>query len=160
MQVLTSSTGWKHGGAILRAETWRGPYRMVASDTFANWQGSTANAEDPFTWIDKRGHWHVLYEGVPMPGAHAYSVDGLTWSNISMAADGPDQGAFNLSRPYVSADGQIRNVSYYTARPKLLFDVSGTTPTHLFGATNTPTNGFSVASPLASGKADSSTLAM
>ena len=30
----TSSYGYKHGEAILRADTWRGPYRMVASDTF------------------------------------------------------------------------------------------------------------------------------
>ena len=28
---------------------------------------------------DKRHHWHVLYEGVPMPGAHAYSLDGISW---------------------------------------------------------------------------------
>jgi len=149
-QVLTGSTGWKHGGAILRADDWRGPYRMVASDTFDDWVGSTANAEDPFLWVDKRGHWHVLYEGNPMPGAHAYSIDGLTWSNISMALDGPTEGAFNFSRPYVSADGTHRNVSYYTARPKLLFDRAGTTPTHLYGATNTETCGFSVASPLVS----------
>ena len=41
--------GWKHGEAILTADTWRGPYRLVVSDSdTARWQGTTENAEDPF----------------------------------------------------------------------------------------------------------------
>lgn len=35
-----------------------------------------------FMWVDKRGNWHQLYEGMPMPGAHAWSADGISWSNI------------------------------------------------------------------------------
>ena len=46
--------GFKHGEAIIMADTWRGPYRLVSSDSDARWGGSTANAEDPFMWIDKR----------------------------------------------------------------------------------------------------------
>lgn len=49
--------GFKHGEAILTADTWRGPYRLVSSDSDLRWGGSTANAEDPFMWIDKRGNW-------------------------------------------------------------------------------------------------------
>ena len=53
--VLTHSgqIGWKHGEAVLRADSWRGPYRMVVSDSDpARWKGTTENAEDPFmcTW--------------------------------------------------------------------------------------------------------------
>ena len=45
----TSSFGWKHGEAVLRADSWRGPYRMVVSDSDpARWKGTTENAEDPF----------------------------------------------------------------------------------------------------------------
>ena len=49
--VLTHSgqIGWKHGEAVLRADSWRGPYRMVVSDSDpARWKGTTENAEDPF----------------------------------------------------------------------------------------------------------------
>ena len=46
-------------------------------------------------WIDSRGHYHVLYHkmfdpsgGSPIPspgwcGGHSYSIDGISWSNIS-----------------------------------------------------------------------------
>jgi len=46
----SGSFGWKHGEAVLKADTWRGPYRMVSSDgqDASRWGGSTANAEDPF----------------------------------------------------------------------------------------------------------------
>eukprot|EP00964_Phaeocystis_antarctica_P019101 scaffold10538_cov66-Phaeocystis_antarctica.AAC.2 len=46
--------GFKHGKALLMADSWRGPYRLVASDSNARWRGSTANAE---------GSWHQLVEG-------------------------------------------------------------------------------------------------
>ena len=70
------------------AVSWRGPYRLVASDSDARWKGSTANAEVPFLWIDKRGRWHQLVEGNPMPGGHAWSADGTAWSNITLRALG------------------------------------------------------------------------
>jgi len=65
-----------------------------------------------FMWIDKRGNWHQLYEGMPMPGAHAWSADGISWSNIS-GANGKYalDGCFNLTRPYTAANGSIVNVS-------------------------------------------------
>jgi hypothetical protein len=40
-------------------------------------------------WVDKRGNWHQLYEGMPMPGAHAWSADGISWSNIRCGKNGP-----------------------------------------------------------------------
>ena len=97
----TEQYGFKHGEAIITADSWRGPYRLVSSDSDARWGGSTANAEDPFMWIDKRGNWHQLIEGNPMPGGHAWSRDGIVWSNMS-GCNGLHalEGCFNLSRPY------------------------------------------------------------
>ena len=52
----TKQFGFKHGEALLMADSWRGPYRL--SDSNARWRGSTANAEDS---------WHQeLVEGNPM----------------------------------------------------------------------------------------------
>ena len=120
----------------------RGACRLFSSDTLPSWKGSTANAEDPFLWVDRRHNWHVLYEGYPMPGAHAFSEDGITWSNISTC--------FNLSRPFIDEAGRARSVSYYSARPKLLFAADGVTPTHLYGSTTAENNpaSFTIASPL------------
>ena len=40
--------GWKHGEAIITADSWRGPYRLVVSDSDpGRWKGTTENAEDP-----------------------------------------------------------------------------------------------------------------
>ncbi len=75
-------------------------------------------------WIDKRGNWHQLYEGMPMPGAHAWSADGISWSNIS-GANGKYalDGCFNLTRPYKAANGSVVNVSQarYTIALKVTF---------------------------------------
>ena len=122
----TEQFGFKHGEAILAADTWRGPYRLVASDSDNRWGGSTANAEDPFLWIDKRGNWHQLVEGNPMPGGHAFSTDGITWSDMA-GCNGAYalEGCFNLTRQYVASNGSLANVSYYTKRPKLLLTVDG-----------------------------------
>ena len=57
---LMAHTSWKafRGEAIIRADSWRGPYTVVASDTYPSWGGTTTQAaEDPFMWVDKRGHW-------------------------------------------------------------------------------------------------------
>ena len=45
--ALTEQFGIKHGEAILRADSWLGPYRLAPSDSDARWSVSTANAEDP-----------------------------------------------------------------------------------------------------------------
>ena len=52
-------------------------------------------------------------------------------------------------RPYVDATGKMQNVSYYTARPKLLLAADGT-PTHLYGSVATPKGQweFTAAEPL------------
>ena len=62
---LQARRGPSHGGFMARA------LRVVASDSNARWRGSTTNAADPFSWLDKRISWHQLVEGNPMPGGHA-----------------------------------------------------------------------------------------
>ena len=148
----TKQFGFKHGEALLMASSWRGPYRFAASDSDARWRGSTANAEDPFLWIDKRGNWHQLVEGNPMPGGHAWSADGIAWSNISGSnGEFAQNGCFNLSRPYKAANGSVVNATYYTERPKLLF-AADRTPTALFGTVyetvGVVTRGYTIAEPL------------
>eukprot|EP00966_Prymnesium_polylepis_P240731 5567034-Prymnesium_polylepis.1 len=62
-------------------------------------------------WIDKRHHWHVLYEGgCSCDVGHAWSRDGLTWSNIT--------GAANTTRPVLNLNGTVTNVSYYIGRDR------------------------------------------
>ena len=44
----TKQFGFKHGEALLMADSWRGPYRLVGRDSDARWRGSTANLKKPF----------------------------------------------------------------------------------------------------------------
>ena len=46
---LMAHTSWRAfcGEAIVRADTWRGPYVVVASDTYTTWGGSACHVEDP-----------------------------------------------------------------------------------------------------------------
>jgi hypothetical protein len=132
-------TSWRAfcGEAIIRADHWRGPYTVVAADTYPNWRGSACGVEDPFLWVDKRGHWHALYHvinGHNGPGGHAYSLDGLTWSNVSKA--------YGTARPL--ATGAV--VHYSAERPKLLFGPDHA-PTHLYTGSD-KRSGFTIASPL------------
>ena len=116
-------------------------------------------------WRDKRGNWHVLYHRmydpagpldpnwgkedgswklpktpVPSPGwagGHAFSRDGLAWSNWTRC--------YNTS--VALADGTTVNFPR-RERPKLLFDQSGT-PTHLYnGAIPSHGNTYTIVSPL------------
>ena len=68
-----------------------------------------------------------------MPGGHAWSADGITWSNMGLCnGEFAREGCFNLTRPYTAANGSVASVSYYSERPKLLLDSSGT-PIVLYG---------------------------
>ena len=95
-------------------------------------------------WIDKRGHWHVLYNwgGGADNGGHAFSADGMRWSRIT--------GAFGQERPVRWPNGSTASVSYWSERPKLLFAADGTTPTHLYAGSSKAT-GYTIVSPLKRG---------
>ena len=104
---------------------------------------------DPFMWTDARGNWHVLYHRmfdpagrgpVPSPGwpgGHAFSRDGLQWSNIS--------------RCYTTGV-ELENGQYFETlrreRPKLLFNAAKQ-PTHLFNGVITENHGvYTMVAPL------------
>jgi len=120
--------GWS-GESIAVADTWRGPFTVtVGNENVANLPKSQ---EDPFVWIDKRGHWHALVHKMFDPpgagpcgswaGGHLSSADGTKWSAISRA--------YNTT--FVTADGASTAVQR-RERPKLLFAADGVTPTHLY----------------------------
>lgn len=65
-------------GAIIRADSWVGPYTVVA-------RGACGAGEDMFIWEDQRGHFHCIWHntgktsanhGPHQDGAHSFSVDG------------------------------------------------------------------------------------
>ena len=128
--------------ALLRADGgWRGPYRVVAASAWPGWGGDTTGTEDPCLWVDARGRWHALFHWINHDcGGHAWSADGLAWSDVASAFDGP--------RPVVGADGAVYNVTYVSERPKLLFADDGATPTHLY-AGSSKGDPFTIVSPLA-----------
>lgn len=136
---LMAHTSWKAfcGETIIRANHWRGPYTIVSSDQYPSWGGSACHVEDPFLWMDKRGHWHALFHamGKDGPGGHAYSADAITWSNIS--------NAYTDQRPLIG--GKI--AKYSAERPKLLFGADGFTPTHLYTGSDKG-SGYTIVSPI------------
>ena len=134
LMAHTSPTAFD-GEAIIVAETWRGPYTVFSSSTSSEWGGSVKHNEDPFLWVDARGHWHALYHAMGGdPGGHAYSRDGIRWSNVS--------AAYGKSRPVGAG-----TVGYGAERPKLLFDEGGA-PTHLYNG-GSKADAFTIVSPLA-----------
>jgi len=78
---------------VARADTWQGPYTSLFENPITHPEG-----EDPAVFMDPRGNLHMLTnvntfharcaQGVPC-GGHAWSYDGLTWSNQSVGAFGP-----------------------------------------------------------------------
>mmetsp|Transcript_28805 Transcript_28805/g.35042 ORF Transcript_28805/g.35042 Transcript_28805/m.35042 type:complete len:431 (-) Transcript_28805:17-1309(-) len=133
VHTLTSPWG---GEIIVEAKDWKGPYVPVSKGDVTY---CTYCEEDPFTWIDARGHWHVLYhkmfdpsgEGaIPSPGwvgGHSFSRDGLVWSEIVRA--------YNTTVRY--EDGRSVEMKR-RERPKLIFDLDGVTPTHLTNGVISP----------------------
>jgi hypothetical protein len=78
---------------VARADTWQGPYTVLFSQPITHPEG-----EDPAVFKDPRGNMHMLTNvntwhnrcaaSIPC-GGHAWSRDGLTWSNQSIGAFGP-----------------------------------------------------------------------
>jgi hypothetical protein len=80
--------------AVATAAEWSGPYTMNGATRPVTYPES----EDPFVFADKRGNFHLLTnvntyhrrcaQGVPC-GGHAWSRDGLLFSNLTVGAFGP-----------------------------------------------------------------------
>ena len=99
---------------------------------------SHGTAEDPFMWIDAKGHWHIInhvydvgeYEhcGNSTVSAHLFSFDGFEWHTTATQPFGTEVAL---------SDGGTMTLST-RERPKLLFAGNGTA-THLFsGASALP----------------------
>lgn len=107
------------GRAILRADTWRGPYKVVTT-------GACGGGEDNYIYVDQRGSFHCLYHRSPFQdlnaqGGHAFSPDGLTWYTS-------ETPAYPAHQQY--ADGTI-GMYGKRERPHLIFDPLTGQPTHL-----------------------------
>lgn len=119
--------GWS-GEVIVEASSWRGPYHPITRDI----TNCTKCQEDPFIWLDKRGHWHILYHRmfdppgpnpIPSPGwtgGHSFSKDGMHWS--------PIYRSYNTTILFEDG-GSVEMLR--RERPKLIFGPDGVTPTHL-----------------------------
>merc|ERR1712048_1182673 len=96
--------------------------------------------EDPFTWVDRNGHFHLLSHVYPtnttnwlqyadIVAGHAYSVDGVDWH-------------FHPTPPYTATVGDTEGVSkHYATRERpflLLSDDDTKTPMALFTSVTLP----------------------
>ena len=141
----TDWAGWA-GETILEAPSYKGPYTVKTGDEL---DACAFCEEDPYMWVDTRGHWHALYHrmfdpagpldpnwgkedgswnrtgisAVPAPGwagAHSFSRDGLSgWSPLNRC----------WNTTMAMADGSHFELSR-RERPKLL--IQDGVPTHLF----------------------------
>ena len=83
-----------------------------------------------------------------MPGGHAWSADGIAWSNISGSnGELAQHGCFNLSRPNKAVHCPVVNATHCTNRPKLLFATDRTTAA-MHKTVCVVTRGFTIAEPL------------
>jgi len=149
VMVHTDASPW--GGEVFaEAPSWRGPYRFVTGD----FMPAAKTEEDPFAWVDARGHHHVLLHRmfdppgagpIPSPGwagGHSFSRDGLVWSPVARA--------YNTS---VLLQGGGTMELARRERPKLIFAADGVTPTHLTNGvlpTGPDARSWTLVTPLAS----------
>jgi hypothetical protein len=144
MAHTDDNEGWS-GEVVALAPTWRGPFVVSVGD------GAVANLpksqEDPFMWIDRRGHWHALVHRMFDPpgggpcgawaGGHLFSADGTQWSPIARA--------YNTT--VRTADGGA-TIFDRRERPKLIFNAEGA-PTHLYnGAIPQSGNPYTIVAPI------------
>eukprot|EP00026_Physarum_polycephalum_P005850 Phypoly_transcript_05889.p1 GENE.Phypoly_transcript_05889~~Phypoly_transcript_05889.p1 ORF type:complete len:562 (+),score=58.97 Phypoly_transcript_05889:161-1846(+) len=126
------------GTNVYTAPSWRGPWKQ-GSLTYKGDAG-VGVWEDPFIWVDQRGHYKMIAHVYPSPGqasaysdrvsGFAYSYDGFTWYRQ------PWQPYTNIVQ---HTDGTT--VAYTTReRPAIFFDTDGYTPLALFNGVARGTN--------------------
>lgn len=88
-------------------------------------------SEDPYVFRDSRGHFHLLtnvnngHQRCPMGvacGGHAWSYDGLTFSDLLVGAYGPRIPLMNgsywqnsyIERPQILQDATGRPTTFFT----------------------------------------------
>lgn len=149
LMVHTDPAPWA-GQLIVEAQDWRGPYVRLTDDIPS--LSIPKTNEDQFMWQDPNGHWHILVHKmfdpagqspVPSPGwvgGHAFSRDGLKWSNISRC--------YNTT--VRMTDGTAWEAER-RERPKLIFDSEGA-PAYMSNGIITSDNGiYTLIVPIESG---------
>jgi len=113
---------------VARADDWRGPYSVAAANALPV---THPESEDAHVFVDKRGIYHLLTNinndharcaaGVAC-GGHAWSRDGINYSNLTIGAFGPVV--------------RLRDGSYarnaYVERPQVTLAADGVTPLAFF----------------------------
>ena len=113
---------------VARGSSWKGPFFVAAANPLPV---THPESEDAHVFVDGRGHYHLLTNvnndharcaaGVAC-GGHAWSADGLTFSNLTIGAFGPvvrlTNGTF------------IHNA--YVERPQVTLSTDGVTPLAFF----------------------------
>eukprot|EP00038_Savillea_parva_P028356 m.64540 g.64540 ORF g.64540 m.64540 type:complete len:280 (+) comp8232_c0_seq1:48-887(+) len=133
------ATGSK-GDIIMSAPSLVGPWT-----NFSSIDKGSGGGEDPFLWVDARGHWHALYHAsggnfthcaANRVSAHVFSLDGLTWHTLATLRN----TTINVS-PYLPVVPWADGVQDYSTleRPHVYFDTNGRM-THL-GVAGDLTNG-------------------
>ena len=135
----TAYCGCNSGGfKIYRSKNvFAGGWTHVTTVSFPEgWQNGT-HVEDPYMWMDRRGHWHLLAhrydykDGWPVNPAqtmpilvsgHGFSKDGIDW-HFNVA-----EQPYNATITFVN--GTHQQFSTFE-RPHLLFDAQTGRPTHL-----------------------------
>jgi hypothetical protein len=136
--------GWR-GEVIATAPTWKGPFVVSVPDAAVT--NVNRSQEDPFVFIDARGHWHALVHKMFDPpetgpcgiwsGGHLFSEDGTQWS--------PMARAYNTT--VFTTDGAATTFGR-RERPKLIFNALGQ-PTHLYnGAIPASGNPYTIVAPI------------
>lgn len=130
--------GWDDGNKhattcinVARADNWRGPYTTITPLPI-----TSPISEDPSVFRDKRGNFHLLTninnghercdKSVPC-GGHAWSRDGVTWSNLTIGAFGPNVNLANgsvvknayVERPQMVLDGEGNPLALFLGMSKL-----------------------------------------
>ena len=83
--IAARTCTWPEQVVVASAPHWRGPYKSVV-DGPAFGGNPNPSDEDPFLWMDIRGHMHMLLHHQDgdanqlRNGAHAYSRDGVAWT--------------------------------------------------------------------------------
>ena len=114
--------------AVARAESWSGPYTLLDVAAPITYPES----EDPSVFVDPRGNFHLFTNvntcharcaaGVPC-GGHAWSRDGVAFSNLTVGAFGP---------VVTFANGTQWSTSY-VERPLVTLAADGTPATFFVG---------------------------
>lgn len=96
-----------------RGDSWEGPLEAVNSRVWDQAQ-APGHTEDPFLWIDARGHWHVLLHN-GAHGVHLHSRDGLDFT----VAKG-NQAPWPFTTDISTSDGAFE--VHRRERPWMLFE--------------------------------------